>query len=119
MGTSPNAVPNRLGRGEPADAVILAGDAFDKLVQDGLGMAGTRTDLARSVIGLSVKAGTPKPDISTIEALKQALAAAKSIAYSDSASGAYLSEELFPKLDPADRSWPSPSELSVSASAAS
>ncbi|MCP4559884.1 MAG: ABC transporter substrate-binding protein [Bosea sp.] len=100
MGTSPNAVPNRLARGEPADVVILAGDAFDKLVKDGKGMAGTRTDLARSVIGLSVKAGTPKPDISTTEALKKALGAAKSIAYSDSASGAYLSEELFPKLDP-------------------
>ena len=63
-------------------------------------MAGTRTDLARSVIGLSVKAGAPKPDISTTEALKKALGPAKSIAYSDSASGRYLAEELFPKLDP-------------------
>lgn len=99
MGTSPNSVPNRLARGEPADIVILAGDAFEVLVKDGKGMAGTRTDLARSVIGLSVKAGAPKPDISTIEALKKALEAAKSIAYSDSASGRYLAEELFPKLD--------------------
>jgi len=100
IGTSPNSVPNRLARGEPTDVVILAGDAFDKLVKDGKGMAGTRTDLARSVIGLSVKAGTPKPDISTTEALKKALGSAKSIAYSDSASGTHLSEELFPKPDP-------------------
>ena len=66
MGAAPDAIPNRLARGEPADVVILAGDAFDKLVKDGKGMAGTRTDLARSAIGLSVKAGAPKPDISTV-----------------------------------------------------
>jgi molybdate transport system substrate-binding protein len=50
-----------------------------------------------------VKAGAPKPDISTLEALKRTLLAAKSIAYSDSASGVYLSTELFPKLGIADR----------------
>ena len=100
MGAAPDAIPNRLARGEPADVVILAGDAFDRLVKDGKGMAGTRADLARSAIGLSVKAGTPKPDISTVEALKKTLLEARSIAYSASASGTYLSEELFPKLDP-------------------
>jgi molybdate transport system substrate-binding protein len=100
MGAAPDAIPNRLARGEPADIVILAADAFDKLVTDGKGMAGTRVDLARSAIGLSVKAGAPKPDISTVAALKKTLLEAKSIAYSASASGTYLSEELFPKLDP-------------------
>jgi len=100
MGAAPDAIPNRLARGEPADIVILASDAFDKLVKDGKGMPGSRVDLVRSVIGLSVKAGTPKPDISTVEALKKTLLEAKSIAYSASASGTYLSEELFPKLDP-------------------
>lgn len=100
MGAAPDAIPNRLARGEPADIVILAADAFDKLVKDGKGAAGTRVDLARSTIGLSVKAGAPKPDISTVEALKKTLMEAKSIAYSASASGTYLSEELFPKLDP-------------------
>ncbi|WP_066715990.1 MULTISPECIES: substrate-binding domain-containing protein [Hyphomicrobiales] len=103
MGAAPDAIPNRLARGEPADVVILAGEAFDKLVEDGKGMAGTRTDLARSAIGLSVKAGAPKPDISTVEALKKTLMEAKSIAYSASASGTYLSEELFPKLDPSGK----------------
>lgn len=100
MGAAPDAIPQRLARKEPADIVILAGDAFDKLVAEGKGMAGTRTDLARSAIGLSVKSGAPKPDISTVEALKKTLMEAKSIAYSASASGTYLSEELFPKLDP-------------------
>lgn len=100
MGAAPDAIPQRLARKEPADIVILAGDAFDKLVAEGKGMAGTRTDLARSAIGLSVKSGAPKPDISSVEALKKTLMEAKSIAYSASASGTYLSEELFPKLDP-------------------
>lgn len=100
MGAAPDAIPNRLSRGEPADIVILASDAFDKLVQDGKGMPGSRVDLVRSAIGLSVKAGAPKPDISTVAALKKTLMEAKSIAYSASASGTYLSEELFPKLDP-------------------
>ena len=100
MGAAPDAIPNRLARGEPADIVILAADAFDKLVSDGKGMPGTRVDLARSAIGLSVKAGAPKPDISSVEALKKTLMEAKSIAYSASASGTYLSEELFPRLDP-------------------
>jgi molybdate transport system substrate-binding protein len=100
MGAAPDAIPNRLARGEPADIVILAADAFDKLVSDGKGIPGTRVDLARSAIGLSVKAGAPKPDISTVAALTKTLLEAKSIAYSASASGTYLSEELFPKLDP-------------------
>ncbi len=100
MGAAPDAIPNRLARGEPADIVILASEAFDKLVADGKGMPGSRVDLVRSAIGLSVKAATPKPDISTVEALKKTLLEAKSIAYSASASGTYLSEELFPKLDP-------------------
>lgn len=100
MGAAPDAIPNRLARGEQADIVILAAEAFDKLVADGKGVAGTRVDLARSAIGLSVRAGAPKPDISSVEALKKTLLEAKSIAYSASASGTYLSEELFPKLDP-------------------
>jgi molybdate transport system substrate-binding protein len=65
--------------------------------------AGSRVDLVQSLMGMAVKAGAPKPDISTIDALKRTLLAAKSIAYSDSASGVYLSTELFPKLGIADQ----------------
>lgn len=100
MGAAPDAIPNRLARGEPADIVILAAEAFDKLAAEGKGVPGSRVDLVRSAIGLSVKAGAPKPDISTVAALKKTLMEAKTIAYSASASGTYLSEELFPKLDP-------------------
>ena len=66
-------------------------------------MPGSRVDLVRSSIGVAVRAGAPKPDISSVEALKRTLLGAKSIAYSASASGVYLSQELFPRLGIADQ----------------
>lgn len=98
MGTTHNAIPVRLARGEAIDVVIMAAPALDDLIKQGKVRAGSRVDLVLSKIGMAVKAGAPHPDISTIEALKHTLLAAKSIAYSDSASGVYLSSELFPKL---------------------
>lgn len=98
IGNAPDSIPSRLARGEKFDIVILADSAFEKLVAEGKGVAGSRVDLGRSLIGASVKKGTPKPDISTVPALKNALLNAKSVAYSASASGTYLSEELFAKL---------------------
>ena len=103
IGNAPDSIPSRLARGETFDIVILADSAFEKLVAEGKGVAGSRVDLGRSLIGASVKKGTPKPDISTVPALKNALLNAKSVAYSASASGTYLSEELFAKLGVADR----------------
>jgi molybdate transport system substrate-binding protein len=98
MGGAPDSIPSRLARGEPVDIVILAAPALDELIKQGKVQPGTRVDLVRSTIGMSVKAGAPKPDISTVEALKQTLRNAKSIAYSASASGTYLANELFPRL---------------------
>ena len=103
MGTTHNAIPIRLERGESIDVVIMAGPALDDLIQQGKVRAGSRVDLAKSYIGMAVKAGAPQPDISTVQALKRTLLAAHSIAYSDSASGVYLSTELFPKLGIADQ----------------
>ncbi len=103
MGTTHNAIPLRLERGEAIDVVIMAAPALADLIRQGKVRADSRVDLVRSVIGMAVKAGAPKPDIRTVEALKHTLLAAKSIAYSDSASGVYLSTELFPKLGIADQ----------------
>ena len=103
MGATAQAIPNRLQRGEPADVVIMVGEALDELVKQGKVVVGSRVDLARSYIGMAVRAGTPKPDISSVDALKRTLLAAKSIAYSDSASGVYLSTVLFPRLGIADQ----------------
>ena len=103
MGTTVNAIPVRLERGEPADVLIMVGYALGDLVKKGKVVAGTEVDLTRSPIGISVKAGAPKPDISSAEAVKRALLAAKSVAYSDSASGVYVSTELFKKLGIAEQ----------------
>ena len=103
MGGAPDSIPSRLDRGEPADVVILAAAALDDLIAQGKVVKGSRVDLVRSGIGMVVRAGAPKPDISTVEALTRTLLAAKSIAYSASASGTYLATELFPKLDAAGR----------------
>ena len=103
MGETPQAVPARLRRGEPIDVVIMVGDALGNLIKQGKVVADSRVDLARSGIGIAVRAGTPKPDISSAEALKRTLLAAKSIAYSDSASGVYVSTEMFTRLGIADQ----------------
>ena len=103
MGNAPDSIPSRLARGETFDVVILADSGLDKLVSEGKVAAGSRVDLARSLIGMSVRKGTPKPDISTTEALRQTLLNARSIAYSASASGTYLSNELFARLGVADK----------------
>jgi molybdate transport system substrate-binding protein len=102
MGTGAESIPSRLQRRERADVVIVAAEALDDLIKAGSVLAGSRVDLARSSIGMAVRAGAPKPDISSVEALKRTLLAAKSVAYSASVSGDYLSKELFPRLGVAD-----------------
>ena len=103
MGTTHDAIPVRLERGEAIDVVIMAAPALADLIKQGKVRADSRVDLAQSGIAMAVKAGAPQPDISTVDALKRTLLAAKSIGYSDSASGVYLSTELFPKLGIADQ----------------
>src|SRR3954449_10358705 len=103
MGDSPEAIPARLARGEAADVVILDGGAADELVRRKLVRANSKIELARSLIGMVVRAGAEKPDIGSVETLRSTLLAAKSIAYSDSGSGTYLATTLFAKLGIADR----------------
>jgi molybdate transport system substrate-binding protein len=103
MGDSPEAIPTRLSRGEAADVVILDGHAADELGKKGAVRPDSKMELARSQVGMVVRTGDAKPDISTVEAFKATLLAAKSIAYSDSGSGTYLSTKLFQKLGVADQ----------------
>ena len=90
-------VMKRMKAGEVFDAVILASDSLDELIDTSRVMAGSRSDVARSLVGVGVKAGAPKPDISTTDAVKKALAAAKSVVISSGPSGVYLNT-LFDKL---------------------
>src|SRR5687768_5723316 len=87
MGDSPEAIPARLARGETADVLILDGAAADELAARGLVRAGSKIELARSRIGMVVRAGAAKPDIGSVESFRKMLLAVKSIGYSDSASG--------------------------------
>jgi len=102
MGTTINAIPLRLERGEGADVLIMVGYALGDLIKQGKVIADSRVDLAKVLIAVAVKSGAPKPDISSADALKRTLLAAKSIAYSDSASGVYVSTEMFQRLGIAD-----------------
>ena len=103
LGDSPEAIPTRLARGEAADVVILDGGSADELAKRGLVQAGSKILLARSLVGMVVRAGAAKPEIGSVEAFRKVLLAVKSIAYSDSASGIYLSTTLFAKLGVADQ----------------
>jgi molybdate transport system substrate-binding protein len=82
----------RIENGETADLVITGSGAIDTLVKQGKVLAASRRTLARCRVGVAVRAGTPKPDIGTVESLKRALLAAKSVAYTqEGASGMHFS----------------------------
>jgi molybdate transport system substrate-binding protein len=94
-------VQKRIAAGEAYDLIIMAGPAIDDFIKSGKVVPGSRTDLARSGVGVAVRAGAPKPDISSTEALKKTLLSAKSIGYSTGPSGVYLAK-LFERLGVAD-----------------
>jgi molybdate transport system substrate-binding protein len=81
------ALTKRIAGGEVFDLAVLTPKAVDDLAKEGKFVAGSRASLARVGIGVVVKDGTPKPDISSVAAFRQALLAAKSVAYIDPAAG--------------------------------
>lgn len=88
---SANNLAGRIKGGEIADLAILTGPTIDELTKQGKIVPGSRIDLARSGVGISVRAGAPKPDISSVDAFKRALLNAKSVAYtSTGTSGIYF-----------------------------
>jgi molybdate transport system substrate-binding protein len=88
----------KIQAGEPFDVAILTSDVIDDLIQRGKIAAGSRTDLARTGMGVGVRAGAAKPDISTPEALKKTLLAAKSIAFNPTGASAVHTYEMFEHL---------------------
>jgi molybdate transport system substrate-binding protein len=95
-------VQKRIAAGEAYDLIIMAGPAIDDFIKSGKIVPGSRVDIARSGVGVAVRAGAPKPDIGTTEAVKKALLDAKSIGYSTGPSGVYLTG-LFQRLGVADQ----------------
>lgn len=106
IGTGENSIPNRLKRGEVVDIVIVAEPVLHRFVAEGLVSADGLRPLARSTIGMAVRAGAPKPDISTVEALRKTMLQAKSIGYSASVSGQYVTTELVQRLGIAEEVLP-------------
>jgi molybdate transport system substrate-binding protein len=98
LGGADDSIPVRLERGEEFDVVILSQPALHGLVERGDVQPATHQDLARSLVGMAVRAGDNVPNITTPESFVRVLREAQSIAYSASASGTYLSTELFPRL---------------------
>ncbi|TMH06433.1 MAG: ABC transporter substrate-binding protein [Betaproteobacteria bacterium] len=98
-------IMKRAKAGESADLFILASSSVDELIKLGKVVPSSRVDLAKSGVGIAVRAGAPKPDISSSDAVKRALLAAKSIGYSGGASGAYITE-LFQRMGIADELKP-------------
>lgn len=96
------AITKRISGGEAVDIVLLAAPNIDTLIAEGKLVAGSRTDVAKAGIGVAVRAGLPKPAISSGEAVKKAVLAAKSVAYSSGPSGFYLAD-LFKKMGIADQ----------------
>ena len=103
IGGGPTTIPNQIRSGVNADIVIMAREGLDDLIREKLILTGSDVSLAQALIGMIVRRGAPKPDISTVDAFKRTLVAVKSIGYSDSASGTYLSTTLFQKLGIADQ----------------
>jgi molybdate transport system substrate-binding protein len=98
QGSGPNTIGAQLRRGVPADVVIMSKEGLQALIAEGRIAAGTAADLAQTPLGLAVRAGASRPDISTVDAFKRALLSAKSITFPASTTGIYMTTKLFPQL---------------------
>ena len=103
QGAGPQTIAAQLARGVPADVVILSREGLSVLIAAKRIAAGTDVDLARVPVGVAVRAGTPNPDVSTVEAFKQVLLKAKTVAIPGSTSGIWLTTDLFPRLGIAEK----------------
>jgi molybdate transport system substrate-binding protein len=103
QGTGPQTIAAQLARGVPADVVILSREGLNELISAKRIVAGTDVDLAQVGLGVALRAGMPKPDVSTVEAFKQILLKAGTVAVPASTSGIWLTENLFPRLGISDR----------------
>ena len=103
QGNGPQTIGAQLARGVPADVVILSREGLAELIAASRIAAGTDVDLARVPLGVAVRAGDSKPDVSTVDAFKQAMLKAKTIAVPGSTSGIWLKSELFPRLAIAEK----------------
>jgi molybdate transport system substrate-binding protein len=98
QGTGPQTIGAQLARGVAADVVILSREGLNVLIASNRIAAGTDVDLGRVGLGLAVRAKAAKPDVSTVEAFKQVLLKARTVAIPGSTGGIWLTTDLFPRL---------------------
>src|SRR2546427_4990901 len=103
QGTGPETIAAQLARGVPTDVVILSREGLTELIAANRIAAGTDADLARTPLGVAVRAGAPKPDVNTVEAFKEVVLKAKVVAIPSSTSGIFLTKDVFPRLGIADK----------------
>ena len=103
QGAGPQTIAAQLARGVSANVVILSREGVSELITAKRIAPGADVDLARVPLGVAVRAGTPKPDVSTVEAFKQVLLKAKTVAIPGSTSGIWLTTDLFPRLGIAEK----------------
>jgi len=115
QGTDPATISAQLIRGVAADIVILSREGLNDLAAANRIAAHSDIDVAKTPLGLAVRAGAPKPDISTVEGFKKALLQAKSITYPSSTTGIYMATQLFPRLGIADAVIPKSSNAGIAA----
>jgi molybdate transport system substrate-binding protein len=98
QGAGPQTIAAQLARGVAADVVILSREGLAELIAANKIVAGSDADLARVPLGIAVRTGTAKPDVTTVKAFKELLLKAKTVAVPGSTSGLWLRSELFPRL---------------------
>jgi molybdate transport system substrate-binding protein len=98
QGAGPQTIAAQLARGVAADVVILSREGLAELIAANKIVAGSDADLARVPLGIAVRTGTAKPDVTTVKAFKEMLLKAKTVAVPGSTSGLWLRSELFPRL---------------------
>jgi len=103
QGAGPQTIGAQLARGVPADVVILSREGLTELIAEHRIAVGTDADLARTPLGVAVRAGAAKPDVGTVEAFKQVVLNCKAVAVPSSTSGIFLMKDVFPRLDIADK----------------
>jgi molybdate transport system substrate-binding protein len=103
QGAGPQTIAAQLARGVPTDVVILSREGLTELIAARRIAAGTDVDLARTPIGVAVRAKAPKPDVSSVEAFRRVVLESSLVAVPSSTSGIFLVKEVFPRLGIADR----------------
>lgn len=103
QGTGPQTIASQLASGARFDVVIMSREGLDELIAAKRIAPGTDVDLAKALLGIAVRKGAPKPDVSTVEAFKQLMLKSKLVAVPGSTSGIFVMKDVLPRLGIADK----------------